>query len=41
MPSTALENRYNYTTFCDTLVDFVLFTGSNKLVKLTETTYVM
>jgi hypothetical protein len=39
MPTTALENRYSYTTFCDTLVGFVLFTGSNTLFKLTETTY--
>jgi hypothetical protein len=41
MPSTVLENRYSYTTFCDTLVGFVLFTASITLVKLTETTYVM
>jgi hypothetical protein len=41
MPSTVSENRYSYTTFCDTLVGFVLFTGSNTLVKLTETTYIM
>lgn len=36
MPTTALENRYSCTTFCDTLVGFVLFTGSDMLVKLTK-----
>ena len=41
MPTAALENRYGYTTCCDKLVGCVLFTGSNTLVKLTETTYVM
>jgi hypothetical protein len=41
MPTTALENHYSYTTFCDTLVGFVLFTGSNMLAKLIVTTYVM
>ena len=35
LPTPALENHYNYTAFCDTLVDFGLFTGYNMFAKLT------